>query len=194
VSQSNLLARTANAMIQTRTKPEASGVSRPRGRLIHWPIVVAAAIPCPIFVGTLVAVVAAVLVPRHSASNAPAVPQAREEMKAESAEPETFVAQIHMRTHQPMQAVPLSASAQSRETESPTLAALEENQEEPGDPATELGGLTPTPVAQEPVCQKFGTAVQFVNSPTEAYQQALKQKKLVYILHVSGNFEDSKFT
>jgi hypothetical protein len=40
----------------------------------------------------------------------------------------------------------------------------------------------------------FGTAVEFVDSPKEAAALAKKQEKLVFVLHVSGNFEDPRFT
>jgi hypothetical protein len=43
-------------------------------------------------------------------------------------------------------------------------------------------------------CGSFGTSVEFAESPAEAAKQAKKQEKLVFILHVSGNFEDPKFT
>ncbi len=40
----------------------------------------------------------------------------------------------------------------------------------------------------------FGTKIHFVESPKEAATQAKKDEKLVFILHVSGNFEDPRFT
>jgi hypothetical protein len=40
----------------------------------------------------------------------------------------------------------------------------------------------------------YGTAVDFVDDPTAAARQALHDKKLLFVLHVAGNFEDSKFT
>ncbi len=40
----------------------------------------------------------------------------------------------------------------------------------------------------------FGTKVTFVDTPKEAAAQAKKDQKLVFILHVSGNFEDPRFT
>jgi hypothetical protein len=43
-------------------------------------------------------------------------------------------------------------------------------------------------------CGKFGTSVQFVESPSEAARQALKAEKLVLVLHVSGDFENPDFT
>jgi hypothetical protein len=40
----------------------------------------------------------------------------------------------------------------------------------------------------------YGTAIHFVSSPTLAARDALKEDKLVFVLHVSGNFEDPQFT
>jgi hypothetical protein len=39
-----------------------------------------------------------------------------------------------------------------------------------------------------------GTSIDFVGSPSEAAKQAKKEEKLVFVLHVSGNFEDPRFT
>jgi hypothetical protein len=43
-------------------------------------------------------------------------------------------------------------------------------------------------------CGSFGTSVEFVETPSEAAQLAKKEQKLVFVLHVSGNFEDPRFT
>jgi hypothetical protein len=40
----------------------------------------------------------------------------------------------------------------------------------------------------------FGTTIHFVDTPKQAAAQAKKDEKLVMILHVSGNFEDPRFT
>ena len=52
--------------------------------------------------------------------------------------------------------------------------------------------------AQEPVeatvCGKFGTRVDFAPSPVGAVQRALKERKLLLLVHISGNFEDKGFT
>ncbi|MCH8924307.1 MAG: hypothetical protein IIA67_14305 [Planctomycetes bacterium] len=40
----------------------------------------------------------------------------------------------------------------------------------------------------------YGTAVTFADSAAAAAKQALKEEKLVFVLHVSGNFEVSAFT
>lgn len=39
-----------------------------------------------------------------------------------------------------------------------------------------------------------GTTIEFVDTPVAAAKLAAKQKKLVFILHVSGHFEDPTFT
>ena len=43
-------------------------------------------------------------------------------------------------------------------------------------------------------CGSFGTTVEFVSNPSEAARQAKQEQKLVFVLHVSGHFEDPKFT
>jgi hypothetical protein len=40
----------------------------------------------------------------------------------------------------------------------------------------------------------FGTAVDFVDAPESAMTHAAQQHKLVFLLHISGNFEDCGFT
>jgi hypothetical protein len=47
---------------------------------------------------------------------------------------------------------------------------------------------------EEGSCGKFGTQVNFVETPSEAARQALKEQKLVFVLHVSGHFEDPRLT
>src|SRR5262249_11512068 len=42
--------------------------------------------------------------------------------------------------------------------------------------------------------ENCGTCVKFLNSPTEAASRAVREQKLLFTLHVSGNFEDRQFT
>ena len=42
--------------------------------------------------------------------------------------------------------------------------------------------------------ETYGTTIQWMGSPAEAAKKAKEEKKLVFVLHVSGNFEDPKFT
>jgi len=48
--------------------------------------------------------------------------------------------------------------------------------------------------AQEKKSGCFGTRVTFLDTPKEAAELAIKQEKLVFVLHVSGNFEDPRET
>jgi len=58
----------------------------------------------------------------------------------------------------------------------------------------ELVDLRPDVGSPKPVTQKFGTALSFHTSPGEALRLARIESKLVFLLHVSGNFEDAGFT
>jgi len=42
-------------------------------------------------------------------------------------------------------------------------------------------------------CGKYGTTIEFVDTPHEAATQAKKEGKLVFVLHVSGHLEDPRF-
>ena len=42
--------------------------------------------------------------------------------------------------------------------------------------------------------QSYGTSIEWSGSPSEAAAKAKKAEKLVFVLHVSGHFEDPKFT
>jgi hypothetical protein len=62
-------------------------------------------------------------------------------------------------------------------------------------------GAPPTPPPSEIVppktgesCGSYGTQIEFTDSPSEAAKKAKKEGKLVFILHVSGHFEDPRFT
>ena len=48
--------------------------------------------------------------------------------------------------------------------------------------------------SEKTTCGDHGTSVHFHATPSEAAKQALKEQKLVFVLHVSGHFEDSDFT
>jgi hypothetical protein len=65
-----------------------------------------------------------------------------------------------------------------------------------GSPATgPAKGAPPAPAKDKgETCGAFGTSVDFVDTPSEAARQAKKEEKLVFVLHVSGNFEDPRFT
>jgi hypothetical protein len=45
-----------------------------------------------------------------------------------------------------------------------------------------------------PERENFGTTVEFARNPLEAARSAAAERKLTFVLHVSGNFEDARFT
>ena len=45
-----------------------------------------------------------------------------------------------------------------------------------------------------PTCSAHGTKIDFFDTPSQAATQAVKDEKLVLVLHVSGHFEDPRFT
>ena len=48
--------------------------------------------------------------------------------------------------------------------------------------------------SDKPTCGEYGTTITFEKTPSDAARKALKEEKLVFVLHVSGDFEDSEFT
>ena len=90
----------------------------------------------------------------------------------------------------------------------PAAPAPEPEPVEPGEarppipgwqpPAEELVAAEPEPVpvatVKGPKCERFGTAINFVRSPTLACDRAARDQKLALILHVAGHFEDPGFT
>ena len=47
---------------------------------------------------------------------------------------------------------------------------------------------------QDTTCDTYGTSVNFMRSPIAAARRAAREDKLLFTLHVSGNFEDPQFT
>ncbi len=45
-----------------------------------------------------------------------------------------------------------------------------------------------------PPCETYGTSIEFARNPSEGARRASQERKLMFVLHLSGNFEDSKFT
>lgn len=62
------------------------------------------------------------------------------------------------------------------------------------DPFEVAGSQAAAPSQLTTTCQNYGTQVDFVSTPAEATQRALQERKLLFLLHLSGNLEDAKFT
>jgi hypothetical protein len=62
-------------------------------------------------------------------------------------------------------------------------------------PPVEVRGEEPAPAPPAPAKPAVpGCGVQFARSPAEAAKEAARDRKLTFILHISGNFEDAGFT
>lgn len=62
-----------------------------------------------------------------------------------------------------------------------------------GGPLPANPGVAAVP-DKAPTCGRHGTTIDFVGTPAEAARQAKKEGKLVLVLHISGIFEDPRFT
>jgi hypothetical protein len=82
---------------------------------------------------------------------------------------------------EPVPAIPQPEAAPSNPAPEPDV---------PPKPAPQVFEADPNP----PACATYGTSVQFLGNQAEAARLALKEKKLLLVLHISGNFEDSRFT
>jgi hypothetical protein len=61
-------------------------------------------------------------------------------------------------------------------------------------PGTSAKDRPPKPAEPQVGCGSYGTSVDFEATPKAAAEKAKKDEKLVLILHVSGDFEDSGLT
>jgi hypothetical protein len=73
---------------------------------------------------------------------------------------------------------------------------LESKPAVPGPSARPVKPVKPVapPDKTEGTCGSHGTRIDFVDTPSQAAKIAKKEQKLVFVLHVSGNFEDPRFT
>ena len=55
-----------------------------------------------------------------------------------------------------------------------------------------LALLAGNSLARADGCGEYGTSVEFFKTPSDAATQAKKDQKLVFVLHVSGNFEEPR--
>lgn len=75
------------------------------------------------------------------------------------------------------------------------LARASELDSKPAVPGPTVRPVEPiAPKKGGDTCSSHGTQVAFFDTPSEAAKVAKKEQKLVFVLHVSGNFEDPRFT
>jgi hypothetical protein len=76
-----------------------------------------------------------------------------------------------------------------REAPREKLRVLPRYPETPAEPPAEV-----LPAKPKVCATKLGTQINFIADPPEAFRLAREQKKLVFMIHLSGNFEDTEFT
>jgi len=76
----------------------------------------------------------------------------------------------------------------------PALGLLGTADQAQGQKAGRPPGAGLAKPAEGATCGDHGTNVHFYKSPSEAARAAIKEEKLVFVLHISGLFEDPDFT
>jgi hypothetical protein len=152
---------------------------------MNWPLVAGAAVLTLLILAALAATTWAILAPQDKAH--PALDQTsglvRTNMPAEAIEPQPPVDQ-ELQASLPV--CPKSLEP-DKEISPPDLSVPLPK------PQTDAKSIRFEQHAA-PKCQKYGTSVEFHGSQTEAARAARRDGKLLFMLHISGNFEDARFT
>ena len=159
-----------------------------------------AVVPCVAFVGIVIAVLAMMPAsrptgPRNTAT-LPAMAAATPAPASLVAPVADFDAEIKIPAHHAMAAIQDLPVFDVPDLPEPVAARIT-RQDDKNDVAridVPRNDIVPVKPEKEEKEGCFGTAVNFVPTPAEAFNAARKEKRLTMILHVSGNFEDSGFT
>lgn len=183
--------------VPSRQETPATPTASSKPKLIHWPIVAAATLPCAVLIGVVMLLLAQYRVERVSA----------QAMRGTFPNEETIIAHRACASQSPDPVLGLTAQAELPEASEPSEpvfkpfvlpVAASRREREPAPALTSESAREEEPEAppakDEPTCQRFGTAVDFATSPVDALVRAGKEQKLLFLLHISGNFDDSKFT
>jgi len=127
-----------------------------------------------------------------------------EEKEVVGEAPQELVSVVNESAEQATVEQPPLRSVQEPESKRPEVvrvaAVVALRQEETRRPLREIGetNQVPRPEAppvNDPACAAVpGTAVEFVKNPLTAFKLAAAESKLVFMIHLSGNFEDKGFT
>lgn len=175
--------------------PAPPPAAAPKPALVHWrPVVVVGGLAL-LLVGVLIAWLATHPPRRDSGATPPAV-----EVPAVAIHPTpTPLAAPVVAPPRPVVSVVVAAApvvapppVAVKPAAADDLTPPEEDEPEPApEPAKETAAAPPAPDKRG---ETYGTRVLFLNSPAEAARTARKEEKLLFVLHVSGNFEESCFT
>ena len=194
-----------------------TGHPRPQAPLLYWrPVLIATAFTT-LFIGTIVAAGVANTLSRKTArqtdTTVATVPEATP-TDSEAADPplldEKPLPAIHRAVVRAEVAAPVRPAVKQekavpKELTPEQLQPVAREVAPPDRPDSVPEPPAPQPVAPAPVpppvvvkappgTETFGTSVVFVRTPLVAARQAREQQKLLFILHVSGDFEEACFT
>jgi hypothetical protein len=157
-----------------------------REPLLYWRPVAAAG-GASLFLIAALAVWLAVASPPRSLADAPEpVALASPQTTPEASKPEELP-QPPTRDLPPEQPAPVREKPKAETPAAPAAPApAEVKAPAAARPAPPEPGKSPTAL--------LGTTVEFVDNPAAAARAAAREDKLLYVLHVSGNFEDPQFT
>ncbi|HZT80207.1 MAG TPA: hypothetical protein VFA26_08295 [Gemmataceae bacterium] len=154
--------------------------------LIHWRPVAVAGAAALLFVLCLIAVAAGIR--RPGARAMAALPSAEPPAVAEAPLPAVAEAPL------PAEPQPVAAAPDAPDLPEPPPEAPPAAPEQPAPARVDPPPAAPAPPASPEPAHRCGTAVAFLSSPREAARVALRDDRLQFVLHVSGNFDDPGFT
>lgn len=169
--------------------------------LIYWPAVfVAGGMALAMLTGLVVWLglrgdesPAAQVIPEQESPQLPAQKPAPVALKDEPTSPAPVQQPtVHPRSHRSSSVHRSLARPRPAPAKGPELPVPEPSP--PVPPAAPPAAPAPVAVAPRPVGENYGTSVLFLSNPTEAGRVARSEDKLLFVLHVSGNFEESCFT
>jgi hypothetical protein len=170
-------------------RPAGPAVSdQPR---VYWPVIGAVAGLCVVLIVGLVVALREIRSPASAATPVAAVP-------APAELPRPDVRMVAPEPLPPDDPPPQPAPKPAPATPAPQPAPPADDPVAALTRPPDTGAICPAqPAADGATCPaggRYGTAVDFVDDPTKAGEQALKDGKLLFVIHIAGNFEDSKFT
>ena len=171
--------------------PPIPQINQPRvgiSELIHWPAVIGAAGLSLLFLAGVVAVAA-------SGGRSSPLPTAKTPITVdEAARVEALPAELPVIVRADEKRDPAPQRPPVQPTPEPDVVDVKT-----AKPSTDEGVQHPfvsAPLAPPtpPACEKHGTKIDFASNLQQAGRYAERENKLLFVLHLSGNFEDANFT